>query len=430
MGDCGRGQVEMASFRVAEFSELIDWRPTLFQDPIIAQRACVLCGILYKKAIRLPCVHTLCTKCHAQCVDKGSACPVDQKPFCEDDVEHLELSLKYILKREAACWNASRGCGLIAPTASLLDHYKECEFGVVACCVCHSSVLRRDILEHFKSGCRIHKAACLPTNNPAAQDLEDVSRACLEMKKAIGNISEDLMSLQTSLNQCCEDVTEEGARFMCQWQLQASRLAEQFSDFGAICTTGFTEQLNVLQAAINDYKENVSKELFTQSNKLAVVSDMVCKSLPSNCRAKTVHWYIEHWADLKKQALERGLVALNGTKRTMYDYSVSQYVQLERVSSVVNFGCFMMIHPGEHDLELQWPFRNVYTVGVIHPKDESVAISFTVNAGRYDDRPYFQRPNQGTKQGFGRPRLSTVEELEGKGFVQNDALHVFLEIEP
>uniref|UniRef100_A0A0K8R458 Putative tnf receptor-associated factor n=1 Tax=Ixodes ricinus TaxID=34613 RepID=A0A0K8R458_IXORI len=125
MGDGAK--LDVSSFRVAEFSDVLDWRPMLFQEPVIAQRACALCGVVYKKAVRLPCAHTLCTKCHAQCVDKGSACPVDREPFCEEDLEKLELSAEYILKRKVACWNASSGCGFVGTTASLLDHYKECD---------------------------------------------------------------------------------------------------------------------------------------------------------------------------------------------------------------------------------------------------------------------------------------------------------------
>ncbi|CAN8011603.1 unnamed protein product, partial [Ixodes pacificus] len=190
----------MASFRVAGCSDVLDWRPMLFQEPIIAQRACALCGVVYKNAVRLPCVHTLCTKCHAQCVERGSACPVDQKPFCEVDVEQLDVSPKYLLNRTVACWNAPKGCSFIGTAASLLDHYKECGFSVVPCCLCRSSVLQCDIMEHFKTGCSIHEAKCAPADNLATDDLKDIGSACLEMKRATGKISEDLMSLQTSLN--------------------------------------------------------------------------------------------------------------------------------------------------------------------------------------------------------------------------------------
>ncbi|CAN7944925.1 unnamed protein product [Ixodes hexagonus] len=400
----------MASFIVAEFSDILDWRPMLFQEPIIAQRACALCGILYRKTVRLPCVHVLCVKCHAQLVDEGSTCPVDQEPFCEDDVEPLELSLKYILNRKVACWNAPRGCSFIGSAASLLDHYKGCDFGVVSCCLCHSSVLRSNILEHFKNGCDIYQATRESADDHTRQDLKDVSRACLEMKRATGKISEDLMSLQISLNRCSEDIRAEGARCKDQWEAEASKLTEQLSEL-------FAEELKALQVAMADYKDHLSKEL-------ALPRD-------NHCRPKTVCWYIEHWTDLKEKALKFGLMKFDSPKWIVHGYNVSQVVQLQHISNEVFVGCFVQIHPGEHDLQLEWPFRNVYTVGVIHPKDESVVVSFKVNAGWYDSQPCFQGPkNKSDNKAFGRPRLSTADKLEKNGFIQNDRLHVFLEIKP
>ncbi|KAG0444248.1 hypothetical protein HPB47_014005 [Ixodes persulcatus] len=412
-GDCAK--VKMASFRVAGFSDVLDWRPMLFQEPIIAQRACVLCGVLYKNAVRLPCVHTLCVKCHAQCVDEGSACPVDQQAFSEDDVEQLKVSLKYILNRKVACWNAPRGCSFISPVACLLDHYKECEFSTLSCCLCSSSVLQNNILEHFKVGCS--RDTCESADDHPTQDLQIISRDCLEMRKAMGNISENLMSLQTSLNQCSEGVRADDTKCKGQWGAEASRLTEQLKDLSLVCTTGFAKELEVLQAAVTDYKEHVSKELQLQRAKLSVV-----------LRPKTVHWYIENWAELKKQAVEGGYIHLDSPIRTVHGYNVSQCIELQREDNQVRFGCYMHLKPGEHDVQLEWPFRNVYTIGVIHPKDQSNVISFKVNANWYEDLRCFHEPKG--NGGFGRPHLSTAEKLEEDGFVQNDKLHLFLEIEP
>lgn len=233
----------------------------------------------------------------------------------------------------------------------------------------------------------------------------------------MGNISENLMSLQTSLNQCSEDVGAEGTKCKGQWGAEASRLAEQLKDLSLVCTTGFAKELEVLQAAVSDYEEHVSKELQSQKAKLSVV-----------LRPKTVHWYIENWAELKKQAVQEGYKDFQSPVRTVHGYNVSQCIVLQREDNQVRFGCFMCLKPGEHDLQLEWPFRNVYTIGIVHPNDQSNVISFKVNAGWYEDEPCFHQPKE--NRGFGRRRLSTAEKLEEDGFVQNDKLHLFLEIEP
>uniref|UniRef100_A0A131Y680 Putative tnf receptor-associated factor 6 n=1 Tax=Ixodes ricinus TaxID=34613 RepID=A0A131Y680_IXORI len=406
----------MASFRVAGFSDVLDWRPMLFREPIIAQRACVLCGVVYKKAVRLPCIHTLCAGCHAECVERGSACPVDQKLFCEDDVEQLEVSPKYLLNRTVACWNAPTGCSFVGTAAGLLDHYKECGFSVVPCCLCRSSVLQSDILEHFKSGCSMHEAKCAPPENLATGDIKDVGRACLKRKRATENVSEeDLVSLRTSLNRCSEDIRAEGARCKGQLEAKASKLAEQLNGLNTVCTTGFVEELQVLQAMMADYNVHVSKELCF----------LGC------CRPVRVHWYIEGWADLKKKALERGFQSLNSPTRAIYGYSVSQVFELDLKEGNDRIGCFMRIHPGKQDLQLEWPFRKVYTVGVIHPKDNSNVISDTLNpadATDEDRKCCFLRPKEKGNDSYGVTILTTAEKLETGGFIESDTLHVFLEV--
>ncbi|KAG0438468.1 hypothetical protein HPB47_017002 [Ixodes persulcatus] len=448
-------QEEMTSYRVADFSDILDWRPMLFQESIVAHRACALCGIVYKKAVRLPCLHTMCTKCLAQCVERGSACPVDQQPFCEDDVEQLETSLDYILKRKVACWNAPKGCSFIDSAASLLDHYKECKFSVVPCCLCRSSVLQCDVLEHFKNGCSIHEAKCGPSNSLATEELKNVSTACLEMKRAMEKISEDLMSLQTSLNQCSENITVEGTNCKVQWEAETSRLAEQLNNLSTVCTAGFAEELQLLRAIMADYKEHVSKTLDLQLRDLRTIcTTQVPEAMKVALQAATadykkhvskelsplilskptrVHWYIEGWTDLKKQAPESGIKSLDGPKSNMYGYSVCQVVQLYRIDDEVWLGYLMKILPGDHDLQLEWPFRKVYTVGIIHPKDRSSVISHKVdpvNVGQSDLQYCFMRPKGKETSGYRLWYLTTAKKLETDGFIQSDTLHIFLEMEP
>ncbi|XP_040359097.1 TNF receptor-associated factor 4 [Ixodes scapularis] len=421
----------MKSFRVAGFSDALDWRPTLFQEPIIAQKTCAVCGVLYRKSVRLPCIHTLCTKCHAQCVDEGSVCPVDKKPFCEDDVEKLEVPLKYVLNRTVACWNAPKGCSFIGPVAHIQDHYKECGFNDVPCCLCHSTVLQTDILEHFRNGCSIPQATCLPTDKSDTQDLRDVSKVCLEMNRAVGKISEDIMLLQSSLNRCSEDATAEGTRCKGQLKVEASRLTEQLNSLSTVCATECTEGLQGLREAVADYKKYVRDELCVQRDKLTDILDLVRKSLPSPSKHERIHWYIERWTDLKNEALRSGSKSLDSPKRTMYGYNVSQSVQLTCMGREVGLGCFMHLLPGEHDSQLEWPFSKVLTVGVIHPKGQSNVISYKVNSGWHKyRRNLFLRPKGRRRGGFGAGCLSTAEELEFDGFIENDTLHVFLEIEP
>ncbi|CAN8007853.1 unnamed protein product [Ixodes pacificus] len=465
MGDSACARVETVSFRVAGFLDILDWRPVLFQEPIIAQRACALCGVVYKKAVRLSCVHTLCLKCHAKCVDEGSVCPVDQEPFCKEDIEKLEVSVEYILKRKVACWNAPRGCCFIGSAASLLDHYKECHFSVVSCCLCHSSVSQGDILEHFKSGCSIHEATFEPAHNPTTQDLKEVTRACLEMKKAMGRIGEDIMSLKTSLNRCCEDIRATDVSCIQLLEDQASRI----SDLNALCAAGFTEEQRALEKAVADMsvvvtndgnrnRELMSQELCAHSDRLNTGTEKVSTTVISNrellikklhaeshrliactkglsgefvhfCGQRAYHWYTSDWAHMKATAMKGGSADTISPAWYAFGYRVGLDLELRKnENGELHLACFFTIHPGSYDSDLGWPFSKSLEFKIVHPKCRSMDISHEINADLYREEPAFQRPRGTRTRGFGAASLCSADKLDTGGFLRGNTLHVFLEV--
>ncbi|KAG0426860.1 hypothetical protein HPB47_026042 [Ixodes persulcatus] len=280
------GPVGTLSRRTVGFSDALDWRPLLFVEPVIAERACALCGVLCRKAVRLWCAHTVCSDCYAECVERGGTCPLDQEPFCEDDLDRLECSAGYIMKRRVACWNLPSGCNFIGPVSSLLDHFKQCTFHTVSCPQCSCSVVRSNIVRHCKEGCSIAPTMDTVANISLNPDHGSIQQARNELKESLGKISEDLMFLQSSLNQCSEDIRATGTSCKDLLEDQFSKLNE----LDAFITAGFTEkqqalqivEANVVTALVTvgtSTRDLILKELHAQSDQLIAPTYASCKQL-------------------------------------------------------------------------------------------------------------------------------------------------------
>ncbi|XP_040356362.2 TNF receptor-associated factor 6 [Ixodes scapularis] len=437
-GDCG--PVSTRSYCMSGFSDALDWRPLLFQEAVIAQSACSLCGVVSRKAVKLSCAHAFCSDCHEDCVEQGSTCPLDRESFSEDDLIQLDVSDGYLGKRRVACWNVFSGCSFVGPVAGLLDHYKECKFHVVSCPRCSSSVLRSEIAGHCRNDCRVPLAKEAPTCSRALLDYDHIEKASDDLKQAMLKTSEDLMFLQTSLNQCCESVREGERRSTERLEAQSSVLAEQIAGLAALCRTGFTQDRSVLdrvavdirnamEAASVDSKLHFTQELCSQSERLVAITEQLFKSVRVCCGPEALHWYLEGWAALKLRAFKSPQKAQSPPQYTS-GYRVSQLIQLHKEGGRLRFGCFLEIHPGENDARLEWPFGKTFTLGVLHPTDRRKVISCEEDASLSENKLPFQRPKDKHNRGYGNSFLTTADEIERGGFVRDDTLHLFLRLEP
>ncbi|KAG0436221.1 hypothetical protein HPB47_018069 [Ixodes persulcatus] len=302
--------------------DALDWRPIRFTERVVGRRACALCGLLCTRAVGLPCAHTLCARCYAQCADEHSTCPLDDEAFSEDDVEELDLSLEYLSKRKVACWNVLHGCDFVGPAANLLNHYKDCEFHAVSCPRCRTSVLRSNIVVHCRTSCSATpRNQPPPPSEPATGQHDGIERARLEVKEALAKISDDLMAMQTSLNQCCQDVRAEGVRFKLQLETQASGFTAKCNTLTELCNSSFAEEREMLQQVIATMRDtvadsrveitqHVSMEVAELSDKVLASTGLVSQNALGFCGPKTLHWYVEDWAGIMREARTKGTESL------------------------------------------------------------------------------------------------------------------------
>ncbi|CAN8005043.1 unnamed protein product [Ixodes hexagonus] len=438
----GRRSVKTVSLSVSGFSDTLDWRTFLFTERAVVQRACSLCGLLFRRAVGLPCAHTLCEKCYSRRADEHCTCPLDDEVFSQDDVEEVDVALDYLLKRKVACWNVLHGCSFVGPAANLLNHYNDCEFHVVSCPRCQASVIRSGIIEHCRANCsatpRTHSHQ---PGEPADGQLDGIERARIEVKEALAKISDDLMSMQTRLNQCCEDVRVEGARFKLQLETQASSFTAQCNTLTELCASGFAEERQMLQQVMTTVHDtvadsgdaiiqHVSTEVGELSDKVLGATEVVSQNVLGFSGPKTLHWYVEGWESILREAQVKGGLYVEGPTRYIYGYKVSQHIQLRKDGHQIRLDCLLRFHPGENDSQLEWPFRHTCVFGIVHPKEKLKNILGRVDACTYPEYSVFQRPRGSKNVGFGAPSLSTAQGVVKGGFIQNDTLHLYVQMVP
>ncbi|CAN7996702.1 unnamed protein product, partial [Ixodes hexagonus] len=312
----------MRSLCVYGFSDALDWRHFFFQEPVIEQNACAICRVVSRKAVRLSCAHTLCSECHEKCTVQGGTCPLDEESFADDSFVRLDISDSYLGKRKVACWNAPSGCSFVGPTSSLLEHYKECAFHVVPCPRCESSVLRSEIVGHYKDGCSV--SPTIPALDKVG-DHDQPEKANGELREALHRISEDLRCLHARLNLCRKEVIAADRRSKEHFETQSATLSEQFTKLRAVCSEGFEVAGSGLSEIAFDIgkkvKAHITKELCAQSEKLMNVTRSVCES--ALLRPEEFHWYLEGWAALNGKAFETGLACTRSPLRYACGYRVS-----------------------------------------------------------------------------------------------------------
>ncbi|XP_042146649.1 TNF receptor-associated factor 6-like [Ixodes scapularis] len=454
----------MRSIFISGFSDTLDWRPLYFQESSVENIVCSLCGLVSRNVVRLRCEHTPCPECHEESQRRGSTCPLDEESFADDNILHLDISGGYILNHTVACVNAPNGCDFIGHASRLVDHYKQCSFHVVPCPRCESAVLRTELVGHCKDGCSSASTTPVPIPYYMNVNYDHLEITSSERKREMLKISQDLSRLQTSLNQwleevrtleknthkdlkdemfkisdhlsglhtsvekCREDAREAARNTKEQLEAQSSRLSEQLV---RIETQGFAAANKELKIAIEDtMKTHIAQELRVQYEELMNVTKSVSKCVLEFGGAKEFHWYFKGWEDFKKRSLDKMYAFTDSPLKYVCGYNVCIRIRLELFPYCKYLAMGMCIHPGVNDSKLGWPFSKTCTLGVIHPKDNAKKEIHVVDASEYAKSWCFQMPKQGSNLCIGGRPLRTINELETEGFVNDDSLHCFFQIEP
>ncbi|CAN8001941.1 unnamed protein product [Ixodes hexagonus] len=88
---------DAATYLVSGFGQGFDMRRMNFQSAVSDFWVCSFCRVITNTVVSLPCFHSACESCFANCLIEDKLCPLDQVPVKEDDVHRMPLSASKLL---------------------------------------------------------------------------------------------------------------------------------------------------------------------------------------------------------------------------------------------------------------------------------------------------------------------------------------------
>uniref|UniRef100_A0A131YB53 Putative regulation of interferon-beta production n=1 Tax=Ixodes ricinus TaxID=34613 RepID=A0A131YB53_IXORI len=400
------------TYCVSGFGKGLDMRPMNFKDTVQKIRVCSLCNVIPNTVVLLPCSHSLCELCFDKCLEDGERCLLDQERLGQECVEKLTLSEEKLATWQVACWNTPYGCSFSGSSVGVLDHFeKHCTFHAVCCSRCDHYVLRSDVVGHLKSGC----TALLTEDGPGTSSkrrvgtsVGDVGKAIGEMKDAVGKMTDEQLHLQSSLNELLESTHYQTA--------EITKVLEHIGEVRSSVLIGHETT-----------EANCKEQILRLGDRLSSQMMDIARSV-RQLRPRIIHWYLEGWEKIKEEALVKPFAYTESEVQTLYGYAVSQNIEMKKQDEQLRLHSFMRIHASQNDDDLEWPFKYDCRVGLIHPRAHSKILA-RVHANKPEHRENFKRPVGLRNTGLGS-FLETVTSIESRGFIENDRLHLFVEIIP
>lgn len=120
---------------------------------------CLLCKKVLDNAVSCKQGHLFCSLCITSHLATTASCPIDQEPFCEEDLTPVPLVIsRHLEKFEIRCEFSTFGCTVITKLAQATHHLLACDFRSGAVKKLEEDLKRKDDrvrdLEHDLMTCR------------------------------------------------------------------------------------------------------------------------------------------------------------------------------------------------------------------------------------------------------------------------------------
>lgn len=348
-----------------------------------ANSTCKLCGVLSTRLMQLPCSHIFCETCSDQVHNMGFRCPLDGRKFFEEEVTVLVTNQEELRQIMVHCDNALRGCEFVGPLCKLSQHLKrDCFYHAIRCVKCGHSVLRTSYMNHFLSSCSGHAIA--PATPPStALVAVDLERSRSDIEAAATKISQGRMVVQDSVNSLLE------------------------------CLADYTVKTRQLEDFLTSQAEGELNNVF---------SGRIMGNKSATCCIGNFYQ--------RRNRITPGYTTLAHSKRFMvdgYTLKVSSQFLVQGDSTMLTLS--LIVCDGAWDSLVQWPFRRICTLVLVHPLDSRKNLRRTFSTEDMVNKyRCFRKPIPGYENDEFARQLLDSEEVESSGFVVNDSICVTVEL--
>ncbi|XP_077492949.1 TNF receptor-associated factor 6-like [Amblyomma americanum] len=420
----------------------LDWRPLHFLKPIPGNRVCSACGLVRRMNALLPCMHVLCHSCFEQCAAEGSRCPLDGDRFMEEDIDWTRWPADEVLEREVKCWNAKHGCGTVVAASQLPQHFqRDCRYHSARCPKCSVSVLCSDVCAHLRSDCATPSTDLAPDSGHQKSNTDDAAPSTSFQRV----IEKQAVEMRTNREHLISDAQCHGDRLIEMSQgintfkevisvelMQATRLIQDSLTANTLENTLKDGLVNVLRQSSGNCSQilasiqEMKRETLQNSDKTLDGIETLLRRY--ELRTEHTIFDIKGVNSLEEKALTQSWAEYVSDQVYLCGYCISPGVFFSKDGETVHMHVRMLLHKGDNDDAVEWPFQHKIRMGILHPQEEAMRV--VEIKPRLESEPV-QKPRASTNTGvvFDDPSF-TLHTLRLRGFVFEDTLRIKWEVLP
>ncbi|XP_077493483.1 uncharacterized protein LOC144104384 isoform X6 [Amblyomma americanum] len=416
-------------YTLVGFAPELDWRPLTFLKPIPASRVCSACGLVRKRTALLPCMHVLCECCFQHCGQDGlNECPLDGNHYEKKDVALFHCTADDLLKREVNCWNEGRGCNYMTAASGISQHFLlECEHHSVRCTRCSATVLCRDVCTHLRSAsCNTSTPVTSESQVPAGQVDEAASSGQITAYKKpmdadmsthgdrLIEISHGINALKETLRQELKSLKGQSQEEIRSSNSELEQCLASCSDTVNTCLRGITSAEQKLDDKLSVTRADLSQIAASMEQVKTELKECVQKS----CQQVThCEFFVKGVKSLQNETMKDDTAYYDSEEVYLCGYCMSPGVVFLRYWPCVMLYMKYMLHKGDMDDYVQWPFKHNVRMSVLHPRGREERVLTYADV-------FSKKPTASNSQVFCFNEYLNLDHLIRDGYVDNDQLRI------